>query len=152
MSLWRGIAVPKGTPDEVIGRLERAFLHVAESPDFRDFATKMGAGVEVRRARDFDRLMASDDREISSLMEQIGLRKQYRVARSAQRGRPRRFCHRVPAGRSPLSPRHARHARPRALPADGRTGAPRARRLAVRDSRVARSSTRASSIDDAPGG
>ena len=76
MSLWRGIAVPKGTPDEVIGRLERAFLHAAESPDFRDFATKMGAGVEVRRARDFDRFMASDDREISSLMEQIGLRKQ----------------------------------------------------------------------------
>src|SRR5437867_1182502 len=76
MSLWRGIAVPKGTPDEVIGRLERAFLHAAESPDFRDFATKMGAGVEVRRARDFDRFMASDDREISLLMEQIGLRKQ----------------------------------------------------------------------------
>src|SRR5437667_273181 len=62
MSLWRGIAVPKGTPDEVIGRLERAFLHAAESPDFRDFATKMGAGVEVRRARDFDRFMASHGR------------------------------------------------------------------------------------------
>ena len=76
MSLWRGIAVPKGTPEDVIARLERAFLHAAESADFRDFAAKMGAGVELRRARDFDRFMASDDREISSLMEQIGLRKQ----------------------------------------------------------------------------
>src|SRR5262249_25518203 len=56
MSLWRGIAVPKGTPDEVIGRLERAFLTAAESADFRDFAGKMGAGVEGRRARDCDRV------------------------------------------------------------------------------------------------
>jgi len=76
MSLWRGIAVPKGTPEAAITRLEHAFLGAAESADFRDFAGKMGAGVEIRRARDFDRFMAGDDREISSLMEQIGLRKQ----------------------------------------------------------------------------
>jgi len=76
MSLWRGIAAPKGTPEAAITRLERAFLSAAESADFRDFATRMGAGVEIRRARDFDRFMASDDREIASLMEQIGLRKQ----------------------------------------------------------------------------
>jgi len=76
MSLWRGIAVPKGTPDAVIARLEQAFVAAAESADFRDFATRMGAGIEVRRAKDFDRFMAGDDREIASLMEQIGLRKQ----------------------------------------------------------------------------
>lgn len=76
MALWRGIAVPRGTPESVIARLERAFVGAADSADFRDFATKMGAGVEIRRAKDFDRFMAGDDREIASLMEQIGLRKQ----------------------------------------------------------------------------
>jgi hypothetical protein len=32
--------------------------------------------VEIRGAREFDALMAQEDRELSALMEQIGLRKQ----------------------------------------------------------------------------
>lgn len=76
MALWRGIAAPKGTPDAVIARLERAFVQAAQSPEFREFATRMGAAVETRGARDFDAFIARDDREIGGLMEQIGLRKQ----------------------------------------------------------------------------
>jgi tripartite-type tricarboxylate transporter receptor subunit TctC len=76
MTLWRGVAVPKGTPEPAVARLERAFVQAAHSPEFRDFATRMGAVVEVRGAKDFDAFMARDDREIAALMEQIGLRKQ----------------------------------------------------------------------------
>lgn len=76
MTLWRGVAAPKGTPAEVIARLERAFVQAAQSAEFREFATRMGATVDVRGAREFDRFMAADDREIASLMEQIGLKKQ----------------------------------------------------------------------------
>jgi tripartite-type tricarboxylate transporter receptor subunit TctC len=76
MSLWRGVAVPKGTPDAVIVRLEKAFTQAAQSTEFRDFATRMGAVVDVRGARDFDAFMARDDRDIAALMEQIGLKKQ----------------------------------------------------------------------------
>ena len=36
----------------------------------------MGAVVELRGAREFDAFVARDDREIASLMEQIGLKKQ----------------------------------------------------------------------------
>jgi tripartite-type tricarboxylate transporter receptor subunit TctC len=76
MTLWRGVAAPKGTPEAAIARLERAFTQAAQSPEFRDFAARMGAVVDVRGARDFDAFMAKDDREIAALMEQIGLRKQ----------------------------------------------------------------------------
>jgi tripartite-type tricarboxylate transporter receptor subunit TctC len=76
MTLWRGVAVPRGTPEPAVARLERAFVQAAHSPEFRDFATRMGAVVEVRGAKDFDAFMARDDREIAALMEQIGLRKQ----------------------------------------------------------------------------
>ena len=76
ISLWRGIAVPAGTPEAVIARLERAFLGAARSTEFREFATRLGATVETREARDFDRFMAQDDRELGALMEQIGLKKQ----------------------------------------------------------------------------
>ena len=76
MSLWRGIAVPKGTPEAVVARLEQAFTQAAQSAEFRDFAARMGAVVEIRGARDFDAFMARDDRDIAALMEQIGLKKQ----------------------------------------------------------------------------
>ena len=76
MALWRGVAVPKGTPEAMIARLERAFTQAAQSAEFREFATRMGAVVEIRNARDFDAFMAKDDRDIASLMEQIGLKKQ----------------------------------------------------------------------------
>lgn len=76
LSLWRGIALPKGTPPPVIGRLEQAFKAVAESPEFKDFALKMGARIEFRGAKEFDRLIAQEDRELAALMDQIGMKKQ----------------------------------------------------------------------------
>jgi putative tricarboxylic transport membrane protein len=75
MSLWRGVAAPRGTPEGVIARLERAFVGAAQSAEFREFAIRMGAVVEIRGARDFDQFIAQDDKEIAVLMEQIGLRK-----------------------------------------------------------------------------
>jgi len=76
LSLWRGIAVPKGTPQPVIGRLQQAFKAVAESSEFRDFALRMGARIEFRGAREFDQLIAQEDRELAILMDQIGMKKQ----------------------------------------------------------------------------
>ena len=76
MTLWRGIAAPRGAPAEAIARLERAFVGAAQNGEFREFAARMGASVEILGARDFDRFMAGDDREIAALMEQIGLKKQ----------------------------------------------------------------------------
>ena len=76
LALWRGIAAPKGTPEAVIARLERAFTAAAQSGEFREFGGKLGAAVEIRGAREFDALIAREDRELAALMEQIGLRKQ----------------------------------------------------------------------------
>lgn len=76
LALWRGIAAPKGTPDAAIQRLERAFTAAAQTPEFRDFANRMGAVVQIRGAREFDQFIALQDKELASLMEQIGLRKQ----------------------------------------------------------------------------
>jgi tripartite-type tricarboxylate transporter receptor subunit TctC len=76
LSLWRGIAVPKGTPDAVIARLEAAFKAAAGSPEFRTFADEMGASIEIRGAKEFDQFMAAQDKELAALMDQIGMKKQ----------------------------------------------------------------------------
>ena len=76
LSLWRGIAVPKGTPEAVIARLEAAFKSASESQAFRDFATEMGASMEFRGAKAFDQFIAAQDKELAGLMDQIGMKKQ----------------------------------------------------------------------------
>jgi tripartite-type tricarboxylate transporter receptor subunit TctC len=76
LSLWRGITVPKATPESVIARLEAAFKAASESPTFRDFATEMGASIEFRGAKAFDQFMAAQDKELAELMDQIGMKKQ----------------------------------------------------------------------------
>jgi tripartite-type tricarboxylate transporter receptor subunit TctC len=76
LSLWRGVAAPRGTPEAAIERLWRAFKAGAESPEFKEFAAQMGATVELRGPKDFDRFMAQEDKELAALMEQIGMKKQ----------------------------------------------------------------------------
>ncbi|CEP69329.1 Bordetella uptake gene [Moorella glycerini] len=76
LSLWRGIAVPAGTPQPVIEKLEAAFKKVAENQEFKDFAKQMGANIEFRGAADFDKFIAQQDKELADLMEQIGMKKQ----------------------------------------------------------------------------
>ncbi|WP_258358721.1 tripartite tricarboxylate transporter substrate binding protein [Moorella sulfitireducens] len=76
LSLWRGIAVPAGTPQPVIAKLEAAFKKVAESQEFKDFAAQMGANIEFRGASEFDAFIAQQDKELAALMEQIGMKKQ----------------------------------------------------------------------------
>lgn len=76
LSLWRGIAVPAGTPEPVIKKLEEAFKKVTENPEFKKFAEDMGANIEFRGAKEFDQFIAEQDKEIAALMEQIGMKKQ----------------------------------------------------------------------------
>lgn len=76
LSLWRGIAVPAGTPEPVIKKLEEAFKKVTENPEFKKFAEEMGANIEFRGAKEFDQFIAEQDKELAALMEQIGMKKQ----------------------------------------------------------------------------
>jgi tripartite-type tricarboxylate transporter receptor subunit TctC len=76
LTLWRGIAVPKGTPEPVIKILEEAFKKAVQSEEFKEFTKKMGANAEFRPAKEFNEFIAKDDKEIGDLMEQIGMRKQ----------------------------------------------------------------------------
>src|SRR4029453_928291 len=78
MTLWRGIAAPTGTPAEAIARLERAFVGAAQSGEFREFAARMGASVEILGARDFDRFMAGGGPGVAAPGGEIGPKKQER--------------------------------------------------------------------------
>jgi len=74
--MWRGIAVPKDTPDEVVLKLQDAFLESANSDEFKEFAKKYSLTVAPTTGAEFDAYMAEQDKMIADLMEKIGLKKQ----------------------------------------------------------------------------
>jgi putative tricarboxylic transport membrane protein len=74
--MWRGVAVPKGTPHEAIVKLEGAIRKVVTSEDFKAHSAKLGFDPAFLPAAEFGKLIASDDASIAKLMGDLGLKKQ----------------------------------------------------------------------------
>lgn len=75
LEAWRGIAVPKGTPQPVIAALEAAIKKTAESPEFAQANERLGARPAFLPAEQFRRLIAKEDAELARIMLAIGLKK-----------------------------------------------------------------------------
>ena len=73
--MWRGLAVPKGTPKEAVTRLEAAARRVVASPRFKEVSTKLGFEPAFLPASEFGALIARDDASIAALMTQLGLKR-----------------------------------------------------------------------------
>lgn len=58
---WRGFAVPKNTPDDVVAILEAATEKVVNSAEYQDFMAKTGFGIRLRNAKEFGEFMAEQD-------------------------------------------------------------------------------------------
>ena len=72
---WRGIAVPRGTPPEVIAALEASIRKTVETPEFARGADRFGVRPGFLAAADFGAQIAKEDAELARLMQQIGLKK-----------------------------------------------------------------------------
>jgi tripartite-type tricarboxylate transporter receptor subunit TctC len=72
---WRGIAAPRGTPAPVVTALETAIRKTAEAPEFARACEKLGVRPAYLPAAEFGPLIAKEDAELSTLMQQIGLKK-----------------------------------------------------------------------------
>ncbi|HEY6359886.1 MAG TPA: tripartite tricarboxylate transporter substrate-binding protein, partial [Vicinamibacterales bacterium] len=71
--MWRGLAAPRGTPKDVIVRLEDAVRNVVASPRFKELSANLGFEPAFLPAADFAALVADDDMSIAGLMKQLGL-------------------------------------------------------------------------------
>ena len=75
LDAWRGIAVPRGTPPQVIAQIEGAIRATTSSPEFVAQSGKLGVRPAFLSAAEFSALVAREDAELSRLMQQIGLKK-----------------------------------------------------------------------------
>jgi len=72
--LWRGVAVPRGTPPRVVARLEDAIRRAVESPEFVRAAEKLLVAPAFLTAAEFGKLIAKEDAEIAQAVRTLGLK------------------------------------------------------------------------------
>jgi tripartite-type tricarboxylate transporter receptor subunit TctC len=75
LDAWRGIAVPKGTPQNVIGALEESIRKTVQSPEFEKASANLGVRPAFLPAAEFSDLISKEDASLSRLMQLIGLKK-----------------------------------------------------------------------------
>jgi putative tricarboxylic transport membrane protein len=73
--MWRGVAAPKGTPRDVIERLQAAIHDTVNSAEFKDAGAKIGFTPAYLPASDFGSMIKSKDHEVAELMGELGLKK-----------------------------------------------------------------------------
>ncbi len=76
LTMYRGIAVAKNTPDDVVKILETAFVSAGNNQEFKDFAKQYGVTVSILGASEFDAYMKEQDTEVAKAMDLIGMKKQ----------------------------------------------------------------------------
>src|SRR5215831_4014871 len=81
LEAWRGIAVPKGTPQSVVARLEAAIRDTVESREFKEGCERIGARPTYAPALAFADIIAKEDQKLGELMQAIGLNKHSEDAR-----------------------------------------------------------------------
>ena len=75
LDAWRGVAVPKGTPQAIIAALEKSIRATVQSADFASAAEKLYVSPGFLPAAEFGKLIASEDTYLARIMEQVGLKK-----------------------------------------------------------------------------
>jgi tripartite-type tricarboxylate transporter receptor subunit TctC len=75
LDAWRGVAVPKGTPKNVIAALEKAVRETVQSPEFAAAAAKLYVSPGFLPAQDFGQMIAKEDAALARVMKDIGLAK-----------------------------------------------------------------------------
>ncbi len=72
--LWRGVAVPRGTPPRIVARLEDAIRKAVTAPEFGRATEKLLVAPAFLPAAEFGKLIAREDAEIAQAVKALGLR------------------------------------------------------------------------------
>jgi tripartite-type tricarboxylate transporter receptor subunit TctC len=75
LGAWRGIAAPKGIPNDVRDKLVAAIRKIAASKEYTDFMASRGFGVVYLGPDEFGRFMAKSDADLGATMKAVGIAK-----------------------------------------------------------------------------
>lgn len=69
---WRGLAVPKDTPEDIKKVLHDAFKKGMDSPEFRKFAANSGFGLAYLNAEDWVKDLSVSSVDVANIMKKLG--------------------------------------------------------------------------------
>jgi tripartite-type tricarboxylate transporter receptor subunit TctC len=72
---FRGIAVPKDTPDDVVKVLSDAFTKAAADAEFTDYMKKNGLGINVKESKAFGDFLKQNHESFGKIIPTLGLKK-----------------------------------------------------------------------------
>ncbi len=75
MGAWRGVGVPKDTPDAVVKTLEKSLEKAVASAEFKDFMKKNGFGIMWAPAAEYGKFVVEGDKAMGAMMKEVGLAK-----------------------------------------------------------------------------
>ena len=73
LGTWRGVGVPKDTPDNIVKVLEKSLEKAVASAEFKKFMQDNGFGILWKPAAEYGKFMAEGDKEMGVLMKEVGL-------------------------------------------------------------------------------
>ena len=73
MGAWRGVGVPKDTPDDIVKILEKSLEKAVASAEFKKFMQDSGFGILWKPAAEYGKFMTEGDKEMGVLMKEVGL-------------------------------------------------------------------------------
>ena len=75
-SAWGGIMAPKGTPDEIVAKLDNAVRVAVASPEFIEIAKKDGITIRYQNSKDFAVYLAQEADKGKKLIEKYNMRQE----------------------------------------------------------------------------
>ena len=75
MGVWRCLEAPKGTPKEIISKLENSVKTAVNDPKFKEFMTKNGFGQAFMGPAESAAVMAQDEKDFEKIIPGLGLKK-----------------------------------------------------------------------------
>lgn len=72
-SIWRGLAAPKGVPEDRVKILHDAFKKAYDSPEFQKFAKETGLGLAYLPGDEFVKYLEAQTQELTGVMQSLGL-------------------------------------------------------------------------------
>lgn len=72
---WRGLGMPKGTPEFILKTVREACERILASPEFTSFMKKNGFSTEIRSGDAFARFLEEQDRQWKTVIEAAGYAK-----------------------------------------------------------------------------
>jgi tripartite-type tricarboxylate transporter receptor subunit TctC len=72
---WRGLALPKGTPEPIVTKVREACERIVKSAEFKSFMKKNGFSAEIRSGEAFSQFLAEQDKQWKDVIEAAGYAK-----------------------------------------------------------------------------